>query len=209
MAFNKALSSIVVLSIFILSFCVFADESKFESSTKLGELWQAEQIYFQPKNKNDLMNWTGNIYHYSSNKCYELDQKDTSGKVTSKEKNCDSVFLNNAKKPYAKISDFKKYEARILECLAKPDQNCLRGLISKTLQVSFGVDGLQDRRDYIFETWKTEDFKRLHDLIKKGSVGEGDSRTFPPNVANEGMGYRGEFKKESGGWLLKSFLAGD
>jgi hypothetical protein len=118
-------------------------------------------------------------------------------------------FLKKAKEPYTKVSDFKKYEHRILECLAKSDQNCLRGLISKTLQVSFGVDSLQDRRDYIFENWKKEDFKRLQDLIKKGSVGAGDSRTFPPEVANEGSGYRGEFRKEKGGWLLKSFLAGD
>ena len=97
----------------------------------------------------------------------------------------------------------------MLKCLNESDEKCIRGLVSKTLQVSFGADALQDRRDYIFENWKKEDYKRLHDLIKRGTIGEGDLRKFPPEVADEGMGYRGEFKKGNGCWLLKYFLAGD
>lgn len=75
--------------------------------------------------------------------------------------------------------------------------------------MSFGVDGFNDRRDYIFDNWKKNDFKRLYELVKKGCVGEDDCRIFPPVVGENGLGYRGEFKKENGRWLLKSFLAGD
>ena len=184
-------------------------EEKFESAIVLGELWKQEEIYFQPKNKKEMESWNGTIYYYTAGKCYGLIQKGATDKVVSKEEKCKPAFLKKAKEPYTKIADFKTYEARILKCLAKDDQKCLRGLISKTIQLSFGVDGYQDRRDYLIEIWKKEDFKRLHDLIKQGTVGEGDSRTFPPVVADEGMGYRGEFQKEDGYWLMKYFLAGD
>jgi hypothetical protein len=142
-------------------------------------------------------------------KCFELFQNEFSEKITSKEVKCDANFLKIAKKPYDKISDFNKYESRFLKCLSILDKNCLRGLISKKLQLSFGVDGLQDRRDIVFTTWKKKDFVRLHNLVKKGSVVEGNSRRFPPQVAQKGIGFRGEFKKENGGWLLTSFLSGD
>lgn len=199
----------IIFASSILSCFVWASSEKFDSSNSLGELWQKEEIYFQPKNKADVLDWTGTLYQYESKKCFEIYQKEISSKVSSKEVKCDSAFLKKAVEPYAKIADFKKYESRILECLSTNEQKCLRGLISKTLQVSFGVDGLQDRRDYIFENWKKEDFKRLGDSIKKGVTDEGDNRTFPPEVSDGGMGYRGQFTKQNGGWLLKSFIAGD
>lgn len=199
----------IIFIFFSFPLLLDASSKDFESSSHLGESWYSEEIYFLPKNKNDPMNWSGIIYHYASKKCYELNHKDSSGKVSVQESKCESSFLKKATEPYTKIPDFEKYKARLLKCLDQFDKKCIRGLVSKTLQVSFGVDPVQDRRDYIFENWKKEDFKRLHDLIQKGTIGEGDSRTFPPLVANEGMGHRGEFKKENGGWVLKYFLAGD
>lgn len=203
------LKLVITFCVSILSLSTFAAESKIQTSNELGELWQREEIYFVPKDKDAVLNWTGTLYRNDSGKCYELNQKEITDKVTSKEIKCEAEFLKKAREPYTKISDFKDYQAKFLSCLKSSDQKCLRGLISKNLQVSFGVDGMQDRRDYIFATWKKENFNRLHDLVQKGAVGNDDSKTFPPEVSDGGVGYRGEFKKENGGWLLKSFLAGD
>lgn len=203
-----------LLKTLIFSLCAFAGpnsfaaEFKFESPNDLNDFWQEEEIYFQPKNPQTIGNWTGKIYHYGSEKCFDLIQNNDS-KIASSEMKCESVFLKKATEPYTRISDFETYKSKLLLCLEKFDQGCLRGLISKTFQISFGFDGFQDRRDYIFANWKKKDFERLHDAIKQGCVGKDESRTFPPHVKNKGLGYRGEFKKENGSWLLKSFVAGD
>ncbi|MBC7458323.1 MAG: hypothetical protein H7235_08605 [Bdellovibrionaceae bacterium] len=203
------MKKIIILTL-SFQFFAFADTTKnFESAGKLGEYWHNEEVYFIPKNKNEVMNWSGVIYFYPTKKCYELNQKDIPSKVVARETKCNSSILKKATEPYTIISEFEQYKSQLLKCLNQSDEKCIRGLVSKTLQVSFGVDGMLDRRDYIFENWKKEDFKRLHDLIKKGTIGEGDSRTFPPVIENEGMGYRGQFKKENDSWLLKYFLAGD
>lgn len=201
----------ITLSLMLISIVVSSKElvSDFDSSRKLGQLWQDEEIYFNPNDKGDVLLWNGVIFHYSSKKCFELKQKDIAEGISAGEVKCEKNFLVKATEPYISISDFEKFQSRFLACLKNDDRKCLRGLISKTMQLSFGVDGSMDRRDSIFESWKVKDFKRLRELIQKGCVGEGDSRTFPPEVSDHGMGYRGEFKKEDGRWLLKSFLAGD
>ena len=132
-----------------------------------------------------------------------------SDKIVSKELHCDPAFLKKATEPYTMISDIEVYKKKLDSCLKENDKKCLRGLISRTLQTSFGFDGYQDRRDYIFKTWKKSDFKRLRDMLGKGVIGEGDYRSFPPKPSDGGLGYRGELKKSNGGWLLVSFLAGD
>lgn len=195
------------LNLFFLT-DVFAAEFKFESTNDLNDLWQEEEIYFQPSETQSTGNWNGTVYHYGSKKCFKLvENKDS--KIASSEIKCEAIFLKKATEPYTKIPDFETYKAKLLQCLEKQDQDCLRGLISKTIQISFGFDGFQDRRDYIFENWKKGDFKRLHNAIKQGCIGSAESRTCPSHVKNNEMGYRGEFKKENETWLLKSFVAGD
>lgn len=192
--------ALVILPIFRAS----AVEPNLESPDKLEQLWWNEEIYFKPKNKADLMNWSGVIYHYGSKRCYELEQDGPSKPVTSRESKCQTDFLEKAKEPYTKIADFGEFERRLSKCLSESDRKCLRGLISKSLKVSLGVDGFQDRRDYIFETWKKEDFERLRHQIKKGSRLDGEARVFP---AKDRDGYQGRFEKMNGGWLLREFVS--
>ncbi len=203
------ISAIILISIFSILASASQTTADFDSAQKLGLLWENEEIYFKAADKNELLLWNGLIYHYPSKKCFELKQKEISKSVQVKEAKCEFEFLSKATEPYLEISDFEKYNSKFLTCLKNIDKKCLAGLISKTLKLSLGVDGYNDRRDYIFENWKKEDFNRLYDLVKKGCVGDGDSRTFPSVVSNDGYGHRGEFKKENSRWLLKLFLAGD
>lgn len=148
------------------------------------------------------------IYDYSKKKCIEVQQADDE-KIKSKEVKCNSTFINKAEEPYLKITDFTLFKRKLLKALDKEDKPLLNKLISKTIQLSFGVDGIQDRREIIFSSWKNTDYKRLAKLIRSGTLGDDNYRTFPPKPDNDGTGLRGEFKKKDGGWLLVSFLAGD
>ncbi len=178
------------------------------SSSQLSQLWQNESIYFSPKNKDDLILWNGIIYDYSTKKCTDVKQADD-GTIKSKELKCDSSFLKKAEEPYLKIAEFSLYKMKLLGALDKEDKPLLNKLISKTIMLSFGVDGLQDRREIIFNSWKSADYKRLAKLIRAGTLGDDAHKTFPPKPDNDGTGLRGEFKKADGGWLLVSYLAGD
>lgn len=196
---------IIFLS-FLFSSPSFADS--FYTSSQLSQLWQSESIYFKPKNKDDLILWNGIIYDYSTKKCTEVQQADDRT-IKSKDIKCDSVFLKKAEEPYLKIADFSLYRKKLLGALDKEDKPLLNKLISKTIMLSFGVDGLQDRREIIFSQWKSADYKRLAKLIRDGTLGDDAHKTFPPKPDNDGTGFRGEFKKADGGWLLVSYLAGD
>lgn len=184
----------------------FADS--FYTSNQLSQLWEDEVIYFKPKNKNDLILWNGVIYDYSTKKCYDV-QHVNDRKIQSKEVKCDPTFLKNAEEPYLKLADFSLYKNKLLDALDKEDKSLLNKLISKTIMLSFGVDGLQDRREIIFNSWKSADYKQLAKLIRSGTIGDDASKTFPPKPDQEGMGLRGEFKKKDGGWLLVKYLGGD
>jgi hypothetical protein len=186
-----------------------ANKSMFETANQLVQLWQAELIYYQPKNKDEPIFWNGIVYDYESKKCFEVKQDDSSEKIKSSETKCEASFLKQAVDPYLKISNFKEYRNKFISCIKADDKTCLRQLISKTITLSFGVDGNQDRRNIIFSSWKREDYNRLVKLIAKGAAGDEYSKTFPPEPDNDGVGYRGEFKKIDGGWLLVSYLAGD
>lgn len=178
------------------------------TTNQLSQLWQSENIYFNPKNKDDLILWNGVIYDYSTKKCTEVHQADD-GTIKSKDIKCDSALLKKAEEPYLKIADFSLYKKKLLGALNKEDKPLLNKLISKTIMLSFGVDGLQDRREIIFNSWKSADYKRLAKLIRAGNLGDDTHKTFPPKPDNNGTGFRGEFKKTDDGWLLVSFLAGD
>lgn len=196
---------IVFLSLlFFIPSC--ADSSY--TSNQLSQLWQNESIYFMPQNKDDLILWNGVIYDYSTRKCTEVHQADD-GTIKSKEVKCDSAFLKKAEEPYLKIADFSLYTKKLLGALDKEDKPLLNKLISKTIMLSFGVDGLQDRREVIFNSWKSADYKRLAKLIRAGTLGDDTHKTFPPKPDNDGTGFRGELKKTDGGWLLVIYLAGD
>ncbi len=113
----------------------FANElvPDFDSANKLSELWQSEQIYFVPQQKENVGSWQGMIYHYPSKKCYQS-EPEKSGKIASKEVPCDSAFMKKATEPYISIVDFDLFRKKLLSCLETNDEQCLRGLISKTLQ---------------------------------------------------------------------------
>lgn len=177
---------------------------------KIAEQWDDEEVYYQPKG-SDLNStlWNGTAYFYSLKQCFELSQAPKGKKVVAKKVECKKDFLAKASEPYQKFSDFKSYQQKLTSCLDKQDQKCLRPLISKTMQLSFGNDGFCDRRDRAFQIWKAEDYKKLSALIKKGVVSESDYKRFPPKPDDEGMGWRGHFVQSQGAWVLKSFVAGD
>lgn len=194
------------LAVLFLSFGARADVlPDFSSETVLGELWYKQALYFRPA-KNGELTWSGLMYYGPAKKCFELEQKEMTDKVKFRELHCEAAFEAKAVEPYAKIADFNKFKTAMLSCLDKADTKCLRGMISKTLTISFGVDGYEDRRDMIFRDWRKEDYARMASLIRKGVYTDGEYRKFPPKA---GMGMRGSFQKVDGGWLLESYLEGD
>jgi hypothetical protein len=200
------LTLILLLSI---SLVTEAKNLQWENAEQLIQLWNSESIYYQPKNRNALIEWNGLVYDHNTKKCFQVEQGQSSQKIKSNELACEKSFLKRATEPYLKIGDFQKFKSRFIGCLNTNDKICLRQLISKTIQLSFGMDGFLDRRDLIFDSWKREDYIRLKKLLSKGTTGDELSKSFPPNPDNDGMGYRGEFKKVNGGWVLVSYLAGD
>jgi hypothetical protein len=177
------------------------------SANDLEQLWSRDALYFVPADARALMNWTGVAYVYDAGKCYDLKQEPGETSVSSVEATCPPDILNRARAPYQKISDFEVYRVRLLSCLDRVDKVCLRGLISRSLQISLGVDGFRDRRDLIFERWTPKHYRELAALIRKGVVATEDSKTFPPDPAPGRM--RGEFTKVDGGWRLEKYLGGD
>jgi hypothetical protein len=93
-------------------------------------------------------------------------QQADDGKIKSKVVKCDSTFLKKAEEPYLKLADFSLYQNKLLGALDKENKPILNRLISKTIMLSFGVDGLKDRREIVFSSWKSADYKRLARLIR-------------------------------------------
>lgn len=177
---------------------------------KLSELWDDEVLYYRPiKLFDEAMEWNGVIYLESSKSCYQLSQKKGAERVDSKKAECEKEFLEKATLKYEKFSSFEEYKKKLLSCLDTQNEICLRGLISKTMMLGFGGEGLYDRRDYVFARWKKSDYKKVSDLIKKGVVSEGDHKRFPPLPSDRGMGHRGHFENKNGAWVLESFVTGD
>lgn len=196
---------------FLICFPVLAASAiNLSDPISLAELWDDEQLYYQPTKQFDqAMEFNGLAYITSTQSCYRLAQKKGAKKVDSKKIECSKEFLQKASEPYDKISDFKSYKKKLVGCLTTQDKKCLRGLISKTMKTSFGGEGLYDRRDYVFSQWKKTDYEKLGELIKKGVVSEGDFKRFPPHPASDGIGRRGHFEMKNGSWVLESFVEGD
>lgn len=176
---------------------------------KIAEQWEDEALYYQPSGSLRSTEWNGLAYSYSEKACFELSQQKNAKKVVSKKVECGKDFLIKAKENYDKFADFKQYKDKLVKCLEAQDQKCLRPLISKTMKLSFDDSGFCDRRDLAFKTWKTEDYKKIAALIRKGVVSEGDYRRFPPEPDEDGLGWRGHFTQKNGAWVLQSFVAGD
>ena len=177
----------------------------FGSDTVLTELWHEKKIYYRPV-KQDDQDWNGVIYYYPLKKCFELSQNDSRAKVRTLPVVCESEFEKRATEPYVKIADFNKFKAAFLTCVDKAAQVCLRGFISKYLQISMGGDGYADRRDIVFSKWEKNDYTELARLIRKGIYDEHGYKKFPPRA---GVGLSGAFEKVDGGWVLESYSAGD
>jgi hypothetical protein len=175
---------------------------------QLNELWHDEDIYFVPKVAAEATpTWNGTAYHYETKACFQLSQN--ADRINANAVKCPKEVVDKARAPYSKISNFKTYEAEFIKCLKPVDKECLRPLISRTALLSFGFDGYQDRRDYIFSTWAKEDYERLYKLIKLGASDGETSKTFPANQKPDDFSHRGEFKLVDGSWLLVSYVAGD
>lgn len=178
--------------------------------SKITQLWHEEKIYFLPSNPDILPRREGEIYDYSRKRCFHSHPpKDAAESIEVHEAPCSSEIKARALFPYEKISDFTRFKTRFLKCLDNVNQKCLRGLISKTAQLSFGFDPASDRRDFIFQKWKKTDYQRLAELIRKGTAGSENEKTFPPQPPDAAAGWRGQFQKIDGGWRLTYFLAGD
>jgi hypothetical protein len=177
------------------------------SHNKLNELWHEDAIYFVPSDAKSV-SWNGVVYQYATKSCHRLVQ----GKgdvIEASEIKCPNDVAAKATAPYAKISNFKTFQTKFLGCLKPVDEKCLRPMISRTAVFSFGFEGYEDRRDWLFANWSKEDYERLHDLVKKGVTGDKTSKSFPANQKPDDFSHRGEFKLVDGSWLLVSFVEGD
>ena len=183
-----------------------AEAAEIFTEEKLYQLRSTDLIYFRPKKTGDLLSWSGLIYHFQEKKCYRLEPKEKN--IQSFPADCPKDFLLQATEPYEKIADFEQFKKRFLACAKKQDALCLRKLTSRSVQISFGVDGLGDLRDKLYPAWKKENYEELVRLLEKG-FGGGDRPEFPFPMQENYMGQRGSFEKRDGGWLLVSYLAGD
>jgi hypothetical protein len=178
-------------------------------AASLNALWQAERIYFVPRSPG-LNSWEGKIYDYATQKCSELRANTAAPQaVTVQAIDCPSRLRDRALFPYEKIADFGRFKKRFVQCLETSDEPCLRGLISRTAQLSFGFDPPEDRRDRIFRDWKRADFRRMAKQLRQGTSGAGEERIFPATSGDGGLGLRGAFRLIDSGWRLVSYVAGD
>ncbi len=88
-------------------------------------------------------------------------------KVEAQPIKCSPAILEVATESYDKISDFGVFKKRFLECLYERRIPCLRRLTSRNVQISFGVDGLGDRRPLLYPRWKKKDFEEMISALKK------------------------------------------
>lgn len=183
--------------------------SQLKDPIELAEMWDDEELYFQPSDKAESFDWNGLAYSGKDKTCYQLKQKPKAKKVEATKVNCQKDFLSRATEPYEKFNDFQKYKTKLIQCLETQNKACLRKLISKTIKISFGDNGFGDRREILFKRWKEADYKRVSQLLKKGVVSEGEYKRFPPDPDDEGLGYRGHFEIKNGFWVLSSFVIGD
>lgn len=181
-----------------------------ENEQSFVQLWHNEKIYLVPADSKSSGSFTGDVYSYDDQRCFKIDHVSIRPKpILATAIKCTKSLTQSATLPYTQIPDFTQYKKRLMECLKTKDHPCLRGMMSKVLEISFGMEPLVDRRDLLFKRWKDADYKQMLTLLGKGTIGEGETRKFPPKPDNDGMGQRGIFTLVGGGWLLTHYVAGD
>jgi hypothetical protein len=185
-----------------------AAQSTVTTQEKIQRSVQDDAAYFLPADPNSLLEWTGDLYEYSSQKCVHLVQAQD-GTISSTAIKCSPQLLKLANEPYEKIADFDAFKKKFLSCLDKQDVTCLRHLTWRNVQISFGVDGLGDRRDKLYPTWSKAQFQEAAKLVRKGVANAGERRDFPHPQEPDYIGMRGAFEKKGGAWLLIYYLGGD
>ena len=192
-----------------LSSNAYSNSSPYDSNEKIGTAVESDEVYFLPEKKENLLSWTGLLYVHSTQKCFSLLDDPKTRVVRSAEVKCSPSILEKAKEPYDSIDDFKKAKEKFLMCLKAEDSKCLRRLTFRNVQISFGVDGLGDRRDKLYPNWKKTDFEEAYRLLNSGTSENGNKREFPFPFKDNYVGNRGAFEKKAAGWLLVYYLAGD
>lgn len=186
----------------------FGDECKVLSKEHVGEALASDSAYFLPSSGITSYLLNGLLFMTKQGLCCRLTESED-GRVEGTQTQCKPEIKLKALAEYSNISDFKAYKSRFLACQKNKDRDCLRPLISRRFQASFGYEGYGDLRELALSKWTDADFAKMQKLLEAGITVSGDRRLFPLKPDNDGMGWRGSFLLTKSGWLLESFLAGD
>jgi len=208
-AYLGRMKLISIFLMFLLPLCVaLGDECQKLTKQSIGESLASEVTYFIPSNAITAYSLNGLLFFIKSGRCCQLSESEK-GLLQASPAQCTPKIREKALAPYASTPDFSKFKNQFLSCLKQRNIVCLRPLVMRRFQASFGFEGYGDLRESALNTWTAQDLQKMEALIQIGTVGAGERRQFPPNPENDGTGLRGTFLLTKNGWLLESFLSGD
>lgn len=200
---------IMISSLTFLNTTLLADANNDHSCQRILESWESERIYYKPASPNQN-EWNGIFYSHAEKKCFLVTETSREKKILCPQKEipCKPELLASANLPYYKEPSFPKFLNRFKSCHTRKDRECLKSMISKTAQLSFGFDGYGDRREQMADNLLGQDYTVLKKILEneKFESGSHNSKHFGDT---NGTGHRGEFKFSDGAWRLTYFLAGD
>lgn len=174
--------------------------------TTLAKWWREDQIYFRPTKGLVSPIWGGTAYLRDSKTCCVLKEADDG--LVSKPVKCSAQIKSLAAVRPVHIKDFSVFKRTFSGCLQKRDRACLKSLMAFQVRTGFGFDVYGDLREQALHKWGSAGLSRMEKLLKKGVVGSGARRSFPPAPDKKGLGWRGTFVLGDDGWVLESFLQG-
>lgn len=176
------------------------------------EKWSREELYFVPAEPM-AVNWTGSFFEFKSRTCFRsLSSETKDGPACLIEKMpCPKGLRDRAEKKYPSEPDFDRYRESLGKCLSPVHEACLKGLVSRTAQFTFGAEPYSDRRESFLKSIGSKGVHELKRLIEPTSKGVRSNYTagkIELSFENENS-YRAGFQLRGGGWQLIYFLSGD
>lgn len=184
-------------------------ESIFNADTdaELARLVAKDEVYFIPRDPAGTPSWSGEARRFSDGKCFALTQSPGKPDVASQPTECSPRVVANARFPYARILEFRKYRDRFVACLDSKDDRCVKGLVARNVRLVGSVPN-GDTRPLFLARLSEPERKALRQNLAQSAIPEGGFIELPPPGATPPPSSgKVRFEQREGAWLLVAYTA--